>query len=1245
MTEINMALLNDFFVEAEEHLNEMESLLLQLVGDPENIDVLNDIFRTIHNIKGGAQFTGLEKISSLSHRMEDLLELLRQGELLSDESIVELLIAGRDRIVRLVSELEASQQEESSIDDLVAQLSVQIEGDAKAAAAEPPQVETQAGEMAAAVAETTTAESTTTADSATDYEEENDQELFGIFIGHLRDKLLVLASETEHLKQSTDQQQGLLRCIDALKRLRSSGNYMGYEGLVHIYEAWSVALEEALEASIQGEAVSPAFMDDYLDKMITVFPQLAGVVTKQAAGSSATGIGSEDAGEPDITDEVLSAFSDEACAQPVDEPASDEHDGSANNEAAAPVASQAEPATHNEEDETDAAQGHINLALLGDFIIEAEEHLDEMEALLLQLVDDPQSLELLNDIFRTVHNIKGGAQFTGLAKISALSHRMEDLLDLLRQGQLDSDNSIVEKLIAGRDLIVRLVAELETSKCEQSSVSELVSELSSFIEGDVSIENDKSAPAKASVNPVDPLPNTIGHVDYQEEYDQELFGIFIQHLQEQYSVVIAELERFKHTTDHAEGIASCRDALKRLRSSANYMDYQELTSFYDTWIATLEQVQRDSGHGEPATLAFMHDCVDELFGAFPQLKEIEPVARPLEQSAKQSMEQPVKQAVAVPVADTRVAVASDSDAKSIGQAQAVVLPIENVKKDEQALFDQLNNALSSSMQAVSNGEYAAIDSVFDQMVSGQTGEMRVVDNQQAPAANLTAGAKQQKPKKKPTAKQASSTNDVANSKVSSKANSHESSRQNSQQNSRQNKENNQKDGTAKQDSSRDKKFKKSVRVDADKIDSLINQVGELVVDRSYFFQLFNEMRDLQKHLKEKSGMGQREVKMVRSFTYKLGEAITALGRTSNDLQEGVMKMRMFPISHIFSRYPRLVHDLTRNIDKKVNLVIRGEDTELDKMIVEELSDPLIHIIRNAVDHGMETTQERKRSGKPEIGTLILDAYQESNHIVIEVTDDGRGIDLEKVKAKALSKGLYTTEELQRMNNRDLTHLILAPGFSTAEKITGTSGRGVGMDIVKRNIEKLNGLLEINSKPGAGTQMRLKIPLTLAIIHALMIRIGKDMFAIPLANVDETVRIKNSDTSMMEGVEVIHLREDALPIFRLSTLFDIPADENSGKSFVVIVSIEGKRTGFMVDELKGQQEVVIKPLADYVQDKSGFSGATIIGDGRISLILDVYELVKMTSKIQIRRHKKRSAAVKSSIFQRQKPGAQPSAGGV
>ncbi len=410
----------------------------------------------------------------------------------------------------------------------------------------------------------------------------------------------------------------------------------------------------------------------------------------------------------------------------------------------------------------------------------------------------------------------------------------------------------------------------------------------------------------------------------------------------------------------------------------------------------------------------------------------------------------------------------------------------------------------------------------------------------------------------------------------------------------------------------EKIVKQSIRVDAGKIDALMNQVGELVVSRAGFSQLLSGMQQLQQVLKQKFKLDVRELRQLTGMTSRLSEATTLFDKVTNELQEEVMKIRMLPISQLFNRYPRLVFDLVRDTGKKVELDIHGEETELDKMVIEEISDPLIHIIRNAVDHGIETTAVRREKGKPETGTIRLKAYHEGNHVVIEIMDDGRGVDLEHIKEKALAGNFLSQRELELMSNQEITELIMLPGFSTAASVTHISGRGVGMDVVRKNIEKLNGTIEIESTPDIAMRFRIKIPLTLAIIPALRIKVASELFTIPLSTVEETLRIFPDQISTIEGVEVMSFRGSTLPLVHMADLFNLKsAARERLPAYVVVVSTGMKRMGLIVDALLRQEEVVIKPLEDYIQEKSGFSGATILGDGRISLILDVYELINLS----------------------------------
>jgi two-component system chemotaxis sensor kinase CheA len=422
-------------------------------------------------------------------------------------------------------------------------------------------------------------------------------------------------------------------------------------------------------------------------------------------------------------------------------------------------------------------------------------------------------------------------------------------------------------------------------------------------------------------------------------------------------------------------------------------------------------------------------------------------------------------------------------------------------------------------------------------------------------------------------------------------------------------------------------IRKSIRVDADKVDDLMNQVGELVVNRSSFAQLFNDMRELTQYLNHRFSMDKTELRMVSDLTNRLSDATTVLGRVSSELQEQVMKVRMLPISRLFNRYPRLVHDLLRDSDKKIQLQFHGEETELDRMVIEQLADPMIHIIRNAVDHGIESCEDRLRKGKTEKGSLLLEAYHEGSNVIIEVTDDGQGLDLSGIRRKAVEKQLADRDTLDAMDQRSLINMIMLPGFSTADEITHTSGRGVGMDVVKRNIEKINGVLDIDTRQDVGTRIRIKIPLTLAIIPAMMIRCGGSHFTVPMSAVQETLRIDRGEIFTVDGSEVMHLHEEPLPLVRLSELLNMvasPAGVAQDRLFVVVVRSASGQTGFIVDALLGRQEVVIKPLEDYLQEDSGFSGATILGDGSISLILNVDELAVLAKEREAER--KLAAAV-------------------
>ncbi|MBH3427732.1 chemotaxis protein CheA [Pseudomonas alkylphenolica] len=379
----------------------------------------------------------------------------------------------------------------------------------------------------------------------------------------------------------------------------------------------------------------------------------------------------------------------------------------------------------------------------------------------------------------------------------------------------------------------------------------------------------------------------------------------------------------------------------------------------------------------------------------------------------------------------------------------------------------------------------------------------------------------------------------------------------------------------------------TVRVDTARLDEIMNMVGELVLVRNRLVRLG-----------------------LNSGDEAMSKAVSNLDVVTADLQTAVMKTRMQPIKKVFGRFPRLVRDLARQLKKEINLELVGEETDLDKNLVEALADPLVHLVRNAVDHGVETPEEREASGKSRGGKVVLSAEQEGDHILLSISDDGKGMDPNVLRAKAVEKGLMDKDAADRLSESDCYNLIFAPGFSTKTEISDVSGRGVGMDVVKTKIAQLNGSINIFSAKGQGSKIVIKVPLTLAIMPTLMVMLGNQAFAFPLVNVNEIFHLDLSRTNVVDGQEVVIVRDKALPLFYLKRwLVSSAAHEEQREGHVVILSVGTQRIGFVVDQLVGQEEVVIKPLGKMLQGTPGMSGATITGDGRIALILDVPSMLK------------------------------------
>lgn len=391
-----------------------------------------------------------------------------------------------------------------------------------------------------------------------------------------------------------------------------------------------------------------------------------------------------------------------------------------------------------------------------------------------------------------------------------------------------------------------------------------------------------------------------------------------------------------------------------------------------------------------------------------------------------------------------------------------------------------------------------------------------------------------------------------------------------------------------------KKIESTIRVDVERLEKLMNQAGELVLEKNRLIQVSQQMKQ--------KFSGEKEISDLDSLNNSLGNVTTLI-------QESVMQMRMLPISKVFRKFPRMVRDLGKENKKEVELVIKGEDTELDRSVIESIGDPLVHLLRNAVDHGLEDTESRLKLGKPPKGEIRLSACQKGNYIVIELSDDGSGIDPEIIARKAVEKGIITEEAQRTMSRKDIINLIFKPGFSTAKVVTDVSGRGVGMDVVHSNIAKLNGSVEIKSEIGKGTAFIIKIPLTLTIQAGMVVRVCDEIYIVPLQNILETVKLQENQIEKIRGYEIMKYRDFVLPIVRMDELYNIPKGDDNSDQFIIIIANEESKLGLVVSELIGQEETVVKPIGKFLGKVPGIAGATIRGDGRISLIVDTAELVK------------------------------------
>ncbi len=542
----------------------------------------------------------------------------------------------------------------------------------------------------------------------------------------------------------------------------------------------------------------------------------------------------------------------------------------------------------------------------------------------------------------------------------------------------------------------------------------------------------------------------------------------------------------------------------------------------------------------------------------------------------------------------------DAVLESTDLMKALLSSIRDTGSDENADIDI--EPICKRLDAISNGnEVAEENNVEEETKKEPEPEPEPTEDEadysnmsdeevEAEIERLLKEKKEEKKKKKQSTKKPVEQPKSQSKEVAPKTN------QKPVQNNNSVKKDSSKKGSAPVKKSSGSSLEQTIRVEVKRLDHLMNLIGELVLGKNRLLKIYDDV--------EERYEGEK-------FLEELTQVVSSVSSVTTDLQIAVMKTRMLPIAKVFNKFPRMVRDLSRELGKHIDLKISGEDTELDKSIIEEIGDPLVHIIRNSCDHGIEDEATRIAKGKPPQGTIELKAYNEGNSIVIEIVDDGKGLDPDMLINKSIEKGILTEREADNLSEKEILGLIFKPGFSTAATVTNVSGRGVGMDVVKTNIEKLNGIIDIDSEVGKGTTIKLKIPLTLAIIQALLVGAQEEYFAIPLSSVLETVRVTTEEIYSIEGKDVLRLRDEILPLVRLSDIFGIEKIfDDAEHLYIVVLALADSKIGVIVDTLVGQEEIVIKSLGDYLQNIPGIAGATIRGDGKVTLIIDVGALMEL-----------------------------------
>ncbi len=808
-----------------------------------------------------------------------------------------------------------------------------------------------------------------------------------------------------------------------------------------------------------------------------------------------------------------------------------------------------------------------NEELLKDFFIEAESQVDTLEQNILVLENDPGERDAIDEIFRAAHTLKGAAATVQMTNLAEFTHLVEDVLDAIRSSEINADEHAVDVLLNSIDVIKEMLESKKESREFDADISDLKNQLSGLLSRAGAAGKEKTGTkktAKAAGKPKGATAAASGKKSggRLSEYDMLELNDAAGSGEHVYQVKVEFNEDHPmNTIGGVQVFAALRDMGTVLKTDPDFEQLYEDQFFPVVYYYISTAEDRDTIHTKLA----LPDVV--LNSSITAIEDLAGEGVDEEKPAKKT---PSKKGAA----------GSGSAAGTSSPKQEAPRKTAEAKAGEAAEADTGGAGETETAEEETAEEEKAAEKAprkeFDLRKGNIGGSVLRVDSKRIDnLLNLVSEAVITKA----TFNQISSKFTAAQSElVSSRSAYYESLRE----------------------------LFDSLPVYLERIQNgeQVKKIKTEIIER--FGSMYNLFESFESQFKSTSN--------------EFISTAQNLSRNTSDLQEGVMQIRMVPISQIFNRFPRLVRDVSKEVGKKVKLEISGEETELDKSVIEDLLDPLIHCVRNAIDHGIEAPDEREAAGKSPEGHVQLRASNEGNMIIIEVEDDGKGIDIDTVHQKAIDRGLIHPSK--KLSEIEAFNLIFEPGFSTAKKVTNLSGRGVGLDVVKKQIEKLNGNVSVWSQKNAGSRITIKIPLTLAIIQGLLIRVGQEIYAIPITSVVDSHRINSSDINMIDNYEVFNVREDVVSLIRLNRLFGIPTDENKETHYVVIVGTGDKKMGLMIDSLIGEEDVVIKPLKDKYTNTPGIAGATILGDGTVALIIDVSQLLDLglRREMENRRHR-------------------------